>query len=190
MKKAIILAMLFAGLGTTPAFAGPYVSGSFGVAIPGDREIEGGFVTKLDTSVALNGAVGYNFGSTRLEGALGYQRHDLSDIKDSDLSFLTVMANGYYDFNAASTIKPYVMTGAGVVSTDFTYLSGDHGAQTNFAWQLGAGVGIKATENITFDIGYRYLRTEGEKTSGGRYVPGLDINWDSHNIFAGVRYEF
>ncbi|NTW51185.1 MAG: porin family protein [Chlorobiaceae bacterium] len=208
MKKTLLLTMLLAGLGATPAYAGYYVSGSVGHAISGDLNYKSPNLIDPDASVihdsgiALNGAFGYNFGTTRLEAAVGYQENAYNREVDADgsvyystwnpvlgryvsdfhLSALTVMANGYYDFNTVSGIKPYLMAGAGIAN----FKSGDGWIDdTYFAWQVGAGFGVKIAKNTTFDLGYRYLRPEGL-----RDLDGWHVNWESHNIMAGIRYDF
>ena len=208
MKKTFLLTMLLAGLVAAPAYAGYYVSGSVGLGIPGNLEYKSPNLVDPDGSViydngvALNGAFGYNFGTTRVEAAIGYQQNAynrevdsdgsvyhtswnpvlLKDVSDFHLSVLTVMANGYYDFSAVSGFKPYVMAGAGIAN----FKSGDAWIDdTYFAWQVGAGIGVKIAKNTTFDLGYRYLRPVGMKD-----LDGWKVNWESHNILAGIRYEF
>ncbi|NTU57665.1 MAG: porin family protein [Chlorobiaceae bacterium] len=208
MKKTLFLAMLFACLGTVPAYAGYYVSGSIGAALPGDVEYKSPTPAEVDANVmydaacAFNGAFGYNFGNTRLEAAIGYQQNGFNKEVDSDgavfftafnpvtqtvvtdihLSLLTVMANGYYDFKAASGVKPYVMGGAGVAH----FNSGDAWVDsTYFAWQLGAGIGVKLAKDTTLDLGYRLIMPVGVKD-----LDNWHVNWETHNIMAGVRYEF
>lgn len=182
MKKTVVMSLLFLGLGSAPAFAQPYVSCSAGIGIPGDWVEQGWGTEKLDSGLVLNGALGYNYGSARLEAAVGYQQHDWKYSLD-DGSFLTVMANGYYDIETSSGITPYVMAGAGILNTDVSWSSD---TDTSFAWQVGAGLGFKIDENLTFDVGYRYLRPEGLQSPGN----GNDVDWETHNILAGIRYDF
>jgi opacity protein-like surface antigen len=146
---------------------GPYVSGSVGVGIPGNSNLKTGYV--------LNGALGYNFDPMRAEVAVGYQTHDLKHF-DDDISYLSVMANGYYDFEAMSGVKPYLMAGAGVASIDRSWASDNN---TSFAWQLGAGVGVQIADRTTLDLGYRYFRPDNGNT-----------DFQGHNIMAGIRYQF
>jgi opacity protein-like surface antigen len=146
---------------------GPYVSGSVGLGISGKGDADTGYV--------LNGAVGYNFDPIRAEAAIGYQSHDIKD-SDDHISFLSFMANGYYDIDAGSGVKAYVMGGAGVADTDRSWTSNDN---TNFAWQVGAGVGFKVADRTTLDLGYRYFRP----------VNG-NMDFQAHNIMAGIRYQF
>lgn len=182
MKKTILLAMLFAGLASAPAFAGTYVSGSAGAGLPSNWEEDGFGSDKLETGLALNAAIGNDFGSTRLEVAAGYQQHDWK-YTDDDASILTGMVNGYFDFDAGSGLAPYVMAGAGIASVDVSWSSDN---STSFVWQVGAGLGFKVNDNITVDLGYRYLVPEGLECP----VDNEDITWSSHNVMAGIRYSF
>ena len=93
------------------------------------------------------------------------------------------MANGYYDFDTKSDVIPYLMAGAGVADVNVTW-SPD--SATSFVWQVGAGVGFKVNDNVTLDLGYRYIRTEGLECPN----QGTDVSWHSQHIMAGVRYQF
>jgi opacity protein-like surface antigen len=135
----------------------------------------------LNTGLVLNGAIGYNFGSARLEGAVGYQKHDFKDF-DDDISLLTLMANAYYDFDTGSDIRPYIMGGLGMAHVNMSWTSDDEDV---FAWQLGAGLGFKVSENTTLDLGYRYLKPSDFDT---HYLGDGEL--ECHNIMLGLRYEF
>ncbi len=136
---------------------------------------------KLDSSVAWNCAAGYNFGTYRLEGALGYEKHDFTNTPD-DVSMLTVMANGYYDIDTNSKITPYVMAGLGVADVKVSWAD----SSTNFVWQVGFGAGFKVDDNVTLDLGYRYIRPEGLECPDDH----ADVSLHSQHIMAGIRYQF
>ncbi len=192
MKKKLLLAMLFAALAASPAYAAPYVSGSVGLGMAGDfKEPALGNVYKNDSGFALNGAVGYDFDGFRVEGAVGYQENQYSDSDTLGTSLLTFMANGYYDFNAGGGFKPYVMAGLGIadLKVDDQPASSDPWLDdTYFVWQIGAGVGYEVSSNVTIDVGYRYLKPEGIDCPNPLHLTG--VSWESHNILAGIRYKF
>lgn len=144
-------------------------------------DTENGSKFDLKSGLALNGAIGYNFGSARLEGAVGYQKHDFTDY-DEDVSLLTLMANAYYDFDAGSGVMPYIMGGLGMAHVDLSWA--DDGEDV-FAWQIGAGLGIKVADSTTLDLGYRYLKPNSFDTHGLG-----DGELECHNVMLGLRYQF
>jgi outer membrane autotransporter protein len=114
----------------------------------------------------------------------------------------TVFANFYYDFKTGTAFTPYVGAGLGVawinqkVSSTFrgwTAATDDVSkTTTNFAWNLGAGVGYALTDNVTVDLGYRYTNFgDGKKfssTDGTINFQTKDIQ--SHEALLGLRYQF
>ena len=81
----------------------------------------------------------------------------------------TLFANVYYDINTGTKFIPYVGAGIGVGfirtknSVEFYegsdwYSSGDIGSKTvtNFAWNIGLGLGYEITKNVALDVGYRF----------------------------------
>jgi len=168
-----------------PAYATTtYVSGSVGLGLTENALWRGSIEDKLNNSAVVNGAVGCNINQGRLELGVGYQSHKYSDFHPQwgDMSFLTVMGNGYYDFNADSGLSPYVMAGAGLVDV---HTGNDFMKETAFAWQAGAGIGVKVAHGVTVDLGYRYLKPEGLHS-----IMNDTLVWTGHNIIAGVRYGF
>jgi opacity protein-like surface antigen len=165
-----------------PSSAGPYISGAVGLGIPQNAEFDG-VAYKMDNGIVYNGAIGYDFKPGRIELGVGYQAHDYTDFPQyGDISALTVMANGYYDFEASKDVFPYVMAGLGIadINTPDDYVN-----ETVFAWQIGAGVGFKVAKDVTLDVGYRYLKPD-DMTS----VQNENVSWAGHNVMVGLRYQF
>ncbi|WP_256372356.1 outer membrane protein [Chlorobaculum sp. 24CR] len=82
-------------------------------------------------------------------------------------------------------VSPYVMAGLGVADASISDGNwGPSSSSTEFAWQLGAGLGIKAAKNTTFDLGYRYLSPSDANFDGAK------VSLASSNIVAGIRYDF
>ncbi|UWX58795.1 outer membrane beta-barrel protein [Chlorobaculum sp. MV4-Y] len=177
--------------------AGPYISGAVGLGLPEDLKVPtneeqfdayypSDFKVKMDSGIALTGALGYNFNPVRLEAEVGYHNHDVSNGQDADgsLSLLTVMANAYYDIDAGSGVKPYLMGGAG-----WGHTRAKEPSQTItddvFVWQVGAGVGVAVADNTTLDLGYRYVKPDDFSVGGGDKA-----QWAIHNIMLGLRYQF
>ncbi len=200
MKKRLLLPLLFAGLWATPAMAAPYVSVSAGLGLlnnsDGTRAVGSrNDAIEYNTGVPIGVAVGYKVDEFRVEGAIGYQSHSIDRawdgsamvaVTDSDISIWSFMANGYYDISIKdSSVSPYLTAGLGFASID-----GNHGgsSSTEFAWQLGAGVGIKASENVVVDLGYRYFKTADVSAE----IDGIptDLSISGSNILVGARYSF
>jgi opacity protein-like surface antigen len=67
---------------------------------------------------------------------------------------------------------------------------------TNFAWNVGLGVGYQITPNVALDVGYRYvdLGKASTKWTNAIYLPG-DVRTQSknmvqHQIGIGLRIGF
>lgn len=159
---------------------GLYISGAVGIGMPGSLDTDAGDID-LDNGLVLNGAVGYNFGSARLEAAIGYQNHDLN-LFNSDVALLTLMANAYYDIDTDSSVRPYIMGGVGLANA---HTSWDDEDETELAWQVGAGLGFEITDNTTLDLGYRYLKPNDFFNA----FMG-NVKSKSHNVMLGLRYQF
>jgi outer membrane autotransporter protein len=118
----------------------------------------------------------------------------------------SVFLNMYFDIETGTKFTPYVGGGLGVaiIDTDGKFKVTEDGdtlfdesasnSETNFAFNLAAGVGYDVSDNFTLDLGYRYADF-GEGESGNV----LDINNVSltgearivaHEVLFGIRYGF
>jgi opacity protein-like surface antigen len=100
--------------------------------------------TDLGSGLAVTGAIGCDYGSYRLEAEVGYQTNDVKsrasydngvvfewptdalgttttdrEAMKGDVSALTLMANGYYDFDLGSKIELYATAGVGVAQVSW-----------------------------------------------------------------------
>lgn len=120
-----------------------------------------------------------------------------------------LLANAYTDLGTYGGITPYVGAGIGAsrnTISDFTddnIITGGGGfagsdSQWEFAWALHAGIGIKATDRMTIDLGYSYVDLGDGKTGiaynydgvGTRNAPFEFKDIASHDFKLGVRYAF
>jgi len=185
---------------TSPAYSaettvGPYVSANLGLAMPTDADAKesSGPVQNIsyDTGWTLGAALGYNFGNTRLEGEVAYQKADedkatfLGVTLDSTwgISTLSFLVNGYYDFTNSSAFTPYLSAGLGFAKVKWAG-DGDSVNDTVFAYQVGAGVGYALSKNVTLDAKYRYFATADAK------FDTVKMDFASHNLLFGVRVNF
>lgn len=186
--------LLVAGLCAMPACAqaaAPYVSASTGLGLLNNSS-EDGFKNALsyNSGYFINGAAGLKASYARFEAEVGYHHNSIDTYfgnpvtTNARVSMWTFMVNGYLDYNIKdSDITPYLMAGMGLADVTFQNdFSSD--SDTVFAWQLGAGLGIKASDKVTFDIGYRYLSPADVNVWGSTY------SLNSSNILAGIRYNF
>lgn len=213
MKK-IAFALFLAGICAAPSMASaemkPYVSLSAGLGMPANTDItyEGGEMNdfmEYKTGYAIEGAVGAKMDMFRVEAAVGYQSSDVDKINFDDVtvtsddieaaglelsaSITSVMANGYADFEVGSGIMPYVMGGIGyadvTLQASFDGETIVEGSESAFAWQVGTGIGVKASDNITVDLGYRYFATSDIDVEGDS-----SANVSSSKVLLGMRYSF
>jgi opacity protein-like surface antigen len=192
MKK-LLLTVAALLMCSAPAMAdGPYVSLSGGLAMPNNSS--GNFLgVTVDNAVtykdgtAVEGAIGLKGQGYRVEAALGYQSSDVDTLYipnvNNSVSMTSYMANAYFDLGG-SMITPYVMLGAGAAKISVEF-AGNTSDDTVFAYQAGAGVGLKASDNVTFDVGYRYFKPSNINAFGLS-----DVTFSSSNILAGVRIGF
>ena len=195
MKK-IILPLLVAGMSAAPSLAqamsNPYVSLSGGLGLLNNSTVDGNDdAIEYDAGYLINGAVGMKGDNMRLEAEVGYHRNGIdssiySAPVEAHVSMWTFMANGYYDFELNNgDVSPYVMAGLGIADASISDGNwGQESSSTEFAWQLGAGVGIKTASNTTVDFGYRYLAPSDANFDVAK------VSLGSSNFLVGIRYGF
>lgn len=200
---------MLVGICTAPSIASastPYVSANVGVGFAGNSNATTNGVTTNDVltfkrGMPFSGAFGLKSDEFRIELALGCQKYDLDQYK-ADLVHLTAapsgneveyyssMINAYYDYAIAnSNIKPYVMGGVGAVYIDSDGPDLQAYNQTKFAWQLGFGVGVKASKNIVVDLGYRYFKPTSYTVTDLTFDT-TKFSASTSNILLGLRYDF
>jgi opacity protein-like surface antigen len=160
-------------------------------------------------------AVGYNFAPkfsvpvrTEIEFAL---RSNSSDSKDgADLigaweakqttNLSTLFLNAYFDIDTGTPFTPYIGGGLGMAfnysewKAEYIGLASasKNRHDTTFAWNLGAGLAYAFTENISADLGYRFISTgyrEGrEEIAGMRFKVGSSPY--IHEFYLGARFTF
>jgi len=200
MKKSIAIlgTILTAGMLTAPVYAANspslYISGDVGASWFNDFNASHGGNISTTGGVNALGALGVKWCDTyRLEAEFGYQRNNLDKLSQSPgvvrnlsgfHSATSVLANGYYDFDAGS-IKPYLTAGLGWASVG---INGSVETETHsaFAYQVGAGLSIPLAKNVDIDARYRYFRTS--TVSNDYWNDSFQIV--SHSVLAGLRVGF
>ena len=94
------------------------------------------------------------------------------------LNISTLFFNAYLDIPTGTPFTPFIGAGLGM-SFNYTGIShhwvggGVHSYRdidqrdTNFAWNVGAGVSYAFTENISADLGYRFIGAGHREVSSG-----------------------
>ena len=149
MKKALsllIVALLVMGWSAQSYAGNTYASANIGIVWFEDAtatQVEGNEDDTVDFSfdsgIALTAAIGCDFGSTRLEAELGYQKNDVSSLTfdfyddyygedftisedgTGNVSLTTFMLNGYYDIKPMdnSDIEIFLTAGVGAAFVHF-----------------------------------------------------------------------
>jgi opacity protein-like surface antigen len=114
-------------------------------------------------------------------------------VLDGEAEVYSIMKNFLIEFPANNNrITPYVGIGIGLAYVDLDLQQGapiEADSNSAFAYQPIGGLGIDVSERAEFFVEYRYFRTTELELSGGS---GGDLsgNYDAHNLFVGLRFEF
>ncbi len=188
----------------------------------------------LGSGLALTGAIGCDYGNYRLEAEAGYQTNDFKSAVDfvdgvavdpsnnvnpkvgsrypmrGDVSVLSLMGNGYYDFDLGSKVELYATAGVGVAQVSFHNVNnigswtpqaelwdanndpGFNGHETTLAWQVGAGLAAPIADHVKLDLRYRYFATTDFTLTGDHNVALQtgNTNLSSHSVLLGLRVDF
>lgn len=214
MKKSLSLlaAFLVAGMWSAPVQAADhYVSAMAGMSWFQDSDIEHVYslsdykdvaTVSFDSGLTAVGAIGCDYGSTRLEAELGYQKNDVDGLDNGDVQVLSLMANGFYDIDLGG-VDLYAMAGVGVaqvnvdidVTRTFRQQTYDFNYEANevtLAYQVGAGLAIPVGDGVMIDARYRYFATT-DFTAGddgaASWMGSADYNTNvsSHSALLGLR---
>lgn len=206
MKTTLVLAAIAAGAVATPALAqepAPYVQINLGASISGDVDLEAddGINTYSGEADLETGTFGSIAGGASMGGGWVLEAEavlltneidtDAADAAlgaplEAQLEAYAVMFNGMYNFDAGS-FRPYVGAGVGAGNTKYR-LAGESEDDMGLAWQVKTGVVIPGSQNMSWDIGYRYLSLPSfEVTDAGASV---DVDTSAHIVSVGARISF
>ncbi len=118
---------------------------------------------------------------------------------DGEINAYSGMTNFYWEFMNFPTrcFKPYVGAGIGFVGfgtqiyDEFDRsLIPEQDDTTSFAYQFIGGVNYKTCGNVDLFIEYRYFAAEAFRINSDFGWPGGNHEYQSSNLFAGVRWKF
>jgi opacity protein-like surface antigen len=189
-----------------------HISGSK-VVSPGESRSTG---THNDSAFGGSVAVGYDFEkqlAVPVRAEIEYAAFSQVEAKRHSSSALdgtvkqtynihTVFANAYFDIDTSTLVTPYVGAGLGTafITSKAKYTPDDGSGnertgsktKTNLAWNVGTGVGFDFTDNITLDVGYRFvgLGSAKTKTESVQEWHGKTDGLYQHQFSTGVRVTF
>ena len=120
----------------------------------------------------------------------------------------TLFLNAYFDINTGTPFTPYLGGGLGMafkyteakvdwtedVPGFFTRSGSESKSKhdTTFAWNLGAGLAYAFTENISADLGYRFVHTGHTELKAGAGADRMKLGSSPyiHEFYLGARFTF
>jgi len=209
----IVLALLIlaptASVGQEDDRSGPYGEFRGGGLFVADSDmrisgIPGRHTADYDAGFGISGAAGYRFDRhLRAEFEAGYQQAEIGELiipggnldGNWDIGVVTTLVNVIYDIDYWDALAvPYVGAGLGL---GYVMLESNADAADPWAWDASsyelawnalAGVRFRVTRNTLLSLGYRYLGTTDPDFS--RTAGRIASEFSSHEIFAGIGYEF
>jgi OOP family OmpA-OmpF porin len=128
------------------------------------------------------------------------------------IGLMTLMANGYIDYDIGLKVIPYVGVGIGWGRVEFDTKNkalpeqvSVEGNDSVFAWSLMAGGSYPVNEVIDVSLGYRYIATTDPEVNSSLVVPAitdpttgiplrrarrLDAEYDAHEGVLALRFKF
>ena len=182
--------------------------------------------SRTDDTFGASIAIGYDFekkfdvpiraelayaGFSKAETQKTYGDDDYTSKMKQTFGIQTLVVNAYWDINTGTRFTPYLGAGLSMAfiktkckDSGYEYADPDDswndstGSRnvTNFAWNVGAGLGYDITESWTLDIGYRFVGLGPVKTKtyssfeDDFAMHGKTDNLYQHQFAVGARYTF
>ena len=154
------------------------------------------FQDRTNASPKVNGQTGWtadiaagrslapNF---RAEAELLFAQGDQKHVDRGRIKVLAGLANGYYDLDTGTKLKPFVGAGLGIgqVKLGGGTLRDD---DTGLAYQLLTGVAYPITDKLSAQIGYRYLGVNDVAIGSG--AQALHGDYHDQAVTVGLTYKF
>lgn len=177
-----LVAMLAAGMMmvATPVLAQTYIQGDIGYG----SQTEDADVR--DGNFVLNGAVGYDFGAVRLEGALtSFGQGDNAGGRIGRVDGQVFGVNAYVEPYTYRGFTPYATAGVG-----YGWFNGagvNPSTENSVVYNVGVGVSYAVTDTVDLVGGYRYFISDEDVA---RQNNDTYDNFRQHVFTVGARYRF
>ena len=113
---------------------------------------------------------------------------------DESADVYSIMKNFFYDFgNQYSRFRPYLGIGLGYSYLDTDFATGSGVAiddESAFAWQPIGGVATQINQVTHAFFEYRYFGTSDFELTEAGVESQRSGNYNSHNLFFGLRFEW
>jgi opacity protein-like surface antigen len=205
---ALLILVPTASIGQEDDRSGPYGEFRGGGLFVADSDVRvsgtpGTNTAEYDAGFSISGAVGYRFDRhLRAEVEAGYQEAEIGDLIVSGVGDLggkwsvgvvTTLVNVIYDIDYWDALAvPYVGGGLGLgyvmLDSKPTAALRVDASSAELAWNALVGVRFRVFDNALLSLSYRYLATTDPKFS--RSAGTVASEFSSHQIFAGIGYEF
>ena len=153
---------------------GFYINGNGSLVSLQDTDLTESGISRevsLDSGFGFGGGGGYDFDFLRAEAEIVYRKNNINKVStvlrgnvggSGDISALSFMLNGFYDFKNRTFLTPYIGGGIGVALVDLSTVTAETvrisgGDDTVFAYQLEAGFNNAINDSMSLDFGYRYF---------------------------------
>jgi len=149
-----------------------------------------------DTGYTGLAQVGYSFGAPKVEFEVGYRDNDFSKVGrgtniGGDMSSLSFMINGQYEFLQGSKWHPFIGAGIGYANLDGEVKAAGYKVSDNdwqFAYQGFGGVSYDLNDNWSLKGQYRYFATLDPKFSDAG--ESVKTEYSNHSFLVGFTYKF
>ncbi|ETT01335.1 outer membrane beta-barrel protein [Providencia sp. PROV188] len=162
---------------------------------------------RSELELGMRGKIQNNYNVAKVSTPSGI---DASTDMKNEATLTTVMLNGYYDMKNQTQFTPYISFGLGLASTRYdrelqTFLQTPSSKSTDLnsaserinklAWSIGFGSQYAWSDNLLFDMSYRFLDAgKYQITTKDAFDPGdthkSQFNLASHDFMFGVAYRF
>jgi opacity protein-like surface antigen len=129
-----------------------------------------------DKAFVAGGGIGYQFNDNFRMDVTGDFSGDYQIAPGAEISTMTVLGNGYFDFANDTMFTPYIGAGVGYGWVNGKGLAAD---RDGLALGAAAGVAVDLTSNLAIDVGYRFRDI---------MVSGSDTQ--EHQATVGMRFKF
>jgi opacity protein-like surface antigen len=177
-----------------------------------DGSVNDGVVVDHRVGYDIDLIAGYDLGSFRVEGELGYKRASVGEVGVGNLlgttgpgvyydasgrvRALSAMVNLLVDFGDDGGLNGYVGPGVGFASVKTRINADDEGdfdtsfsdSDSAIAWQIVAGVRAPITPNLDLGLKYRFFNTQGLDYRSDDF--DLDGRMRTHSLLASLIYNF